>query len=308
MNKLATNTPQKRGKSAAETAKERGVSPKIKRIRDESATEPRRIRYAFAPILRQFRAHTRKNEARLWIPIETNLISRYEFATLSPQCRYVFVAILLYCAGNGIDEIPLDAKFMSSVLSVDFRTIENSFVELLFQNLLQERKEREEKKEPTDRTDAAGAGAVCVVSENLFQDEAEAESRSKSNLVKGDFAGTLHGIPKHSQFSLEECLKYVGICEGKGEKIQSPNALANHLFKSASADALIMATLYPERLAEAEAQSFGEPVKFSGEKCSVCFGVKLADPDGKGFRKCEHCKNERGKATGFEPEEFKIQN
>ncbi len=78
--------------------------------------------------------------------------------------------------------------------------------------------------------------------------------------------------------------------------------MANHLFKTGEADAFILATLYPVRAEEAEAKSFGEPIQFTGEPCRVCFGAKMSDADGKGFRACVHCKNERGKSTGKEPE------
>jgi len=60
--------------------------------------------------------------------------------------------------------------------------------------------------------------------------------------------------------------------------------------------------LYPEKAIEAERETFGEPIIFSDDPCVACFGAKMADADGKGFRACEHCKNERGKSTGLEPE------
>ena len=274
------------------------------RTRDERATnaqrvvhEPQTIRYAYAPILQQFRAHTKKNEARLWIPIETNLVSRYEFAACSLPTRYIFVAILLYCAGNGIDEIPLDAKFMSSVLVADFRTIEKSFVELLSKNLLQERKERIERIEQTDRQDTLEA-AVSVSDLNLF----EIKEQSQNGLLKKELALVQTNGNKQSMYSIEECLKYVEFCQTKGEKIQSPKALANHLSKSGEADSFIMQTLYPKDAEAIALETFGEPFEFINEPCTVCFGAKMADVDGKGFRACVNCINERGQATGKEPE------
>lgn len=271
----------------------------VRHIRDERATNVRQVRYVYAPILQEFRAHTKKNEARLWIPIETNLISRYEFAACSLPTRYIFVAIVLYCAGNGIDAIPLDAKFMSSVLVADSRTIEKSFEELLLKNLLVERKEREEKKEQTDRQDAHERG-VSVDDFNSFQNQDE--NKNENGLSKiVDLIPNLNGNGKHSQFTIEECLKYVEACQAKGDSIQSPKALANHLSKTGDADAFILATLYPEQAAEVERETFGEPIAFTDVPCSVCFGARLADVDGRGHRKCEHCRDERGKSTGFEP-------
>ena len=168
MNKSAANTPRTRTKKAAKREKKREVSPE----ETEFLTNPSRIRYAFVPILREFRQHTKRNEARLWIPIETSLLVRYEFASCSLQTRYVFVAILLYCGANGLEEIPLDARFMSSVLVADFRTVEKSFDELLSKNLLQEREKREKRKEQTDRKETPAAG-VSVDSENLSQNNSE---------------------------------------------------------------------------------------------------------------------------------------
>jgi len=263
------------------------------RIRNESATNPQPIRHAFAPMLREFRAHTKKNDARLWIPIETSLIFRYEFAALSPQTRYAFVAILLYCGANGIDEIPLDAKFMSSALIIDERTLRKSFDELLFNNLLQERKEREKEKKDTDRQERGGA-SVSVESQNLSQNEDQSESEN-GLLKKNSRNGHL------SQFTIEECLRYVEKETIGGAKIQNGKALASHLFKSGEGDSFILAALYPERAIAAEKESFGEPIEFTDESCAVCFGAKLSDVDGKGFRACEHCKNERGKSTGKQP-------
>jgi len=263
------------------------------RIRSESVALSPHIRYAFAPMLHEFRKHTRKNEARLWIPIETSLIFRYEFAALSPQTRYAFVAILLYCGANGIDEIPLDAKFMSNVLVVDERSLRKSFDELLFANLLQERSEREIRKEQTDRQER-----VSVDELNL----SEIKEQSQNGLLKKELALVQSNGNKQSIYSIEECLRYVEVCQTKGEKIQSPKALANHLSKSGEADSFIMQTLYPEDLKAKDLLTFGLPKDFSDEPCTVCFGAKMADVDGKGFRACVNCINERGQSTGKEPE------
>lgn len=258
--------------------------------RDESATSMQPIRYAYAPLLQQFRGHTKKNEARLWMPIETNLISRYEFATLTTHTRYIFVAILLYCAGNGIDEVPLDAKFMSSVLNADFRSIENSFEELLFKNLLVEKKEREERKEQTDRQETAGAG-VSVNEGNSFQTYSENETEEKV-FKKENRNGHL------SEFSLDECKRYVDLEIQDGATINNASALAMKLYQSGEADSFIKARLYPEKF---DLETYGSPRRFTDQPCAVCFGAKMANIEGKGFTHCEHCKNEKGRSTGYEP-------
>jgi hypothetical protein len=276
------------------TKNSRKSAAKLQQNCRKTAAELPQVRYAFAPLLQQFRAHTRKNEARLWLPVETNLISRYEFAALSPQNRYIFVAILLYMAGNGIDEIPLDARFMSSVLIVDERMLRKCFDELLFHNLLQEKKERIEKKS-TDRQETARAG-VSVEDENLFKTESEnQENENRKQVGKNGSSPNGH----LSSFSLDECKRYVEKEIQDGAQIQNVGALAMKLFKTGEADSFIKARLYPEQFA---AEMFGEPIKFTDQPCSVCFGAKMANVEDKGYRKCVHCRNERGQSTGLEPE------
>jgi len=105
-----------------------------------------------------------------------------------------------------------------------------------------------------------------------------------------------------SQFSLDECLKYVRICEAKGEPIKNAKGLANHLFKTGDSDAFILATLYPEKREEAEREIYGEPRKFTDEQCAVCYGSKMEVVEGRGARPCPNCKNERGQSTGKQPQ------
>ena len=292
-NKTATDVRQVRRKSAA----------KMQPIRNGSATDSPQIRYAFVPLLQRFRnEHTNKNketQARTWIPVECSLLIRYEFASLSPQTRYAFVAILLYCGMRGIELIPLDSKFLSSALIIDERTLRKSLDELLENKLLLERKKDREEK--TDRqTDENG---VSVNSENLSQNGSENKEEKEAD--KKDSPVSLNGNSKHSQFSIEECLKYVEAEITKGVKIENPKALARNLFQSGEADSFIRAALYPEQQKEVDLQVYGEPRRFTLDPCAVCFGAKMADADGKGFGACSHCKNEKGKSTGLEPEGVK---
>lgn len=275
------------------------VNTNVRQIRGESVTEPPPVRYKTVPLLGKFRGYLRKEVANLpqtWLPIECSLLICYEFATLPPQTRYVFVAILLYCGARGIDEIPMDIRFLANALAVDDRTLAKSLEELEFCGLLIERKkEREDRKEKTDRQKDENGG-VCVDSPNLFQNE------SANDLSKNDSTAKVSPRKNLSQFSIEECLKYVELCKSDGETVKSPKALANHLCKTGDADAFIMATLYPEKQQAVDLQTFGAPRPFSDKPCSICYGAKMADVDDKGFRACQHCKNEKGKSTGFEPQ------
>jgi len=282
------------------------------RTRSEQATNAQRTgseraanRWLFAPIMQKFRGYLKKdvaNAPQIWMPIECNLLFRYEFAACSLQTRYLFVAILLYCGARGTDEIPVDIRFLANALNADARTIGKSLEELENFGLLTERKkdrgfEREENKD-TDRQKESAGARVSVDDSNSFQNGSE--NQSENGLLKlVDSPSSSNGNSKHSEFSIEECLRYVEACQAKGEQVQSPKALASKLHKTGEADPFIKATLYPEQFA---AESFGEPIKFLDELCSVCFGSKMADTDGKGHRACRHCVNERGKSTGKEPE------
>lgn len=133
--------------------------------------------------------------------------------------------------------------------------------------------------------------------ESEAENEAENGNQNQAKTFgnKSDSAGEVNGSV--SRFSLEDCLKYARQSDG----VKNPNALANNLHQTGKADAFIMAMLYP-REAEAEtAKIYGSPIGFTNDPCSICFGAKLSDTDGKGYRRCVHCKDERGKATGREP-------
>lgn len=279
------------------TQKPRKNVANARRTRDEQATNARRTRYLFAPIMQNFRSYLRKdvaNAPQIWLPIECNLIFRYEFAACSLQTRYIFVAILLYCGQRGIDEIPDDKRFLASALNADARTIEKAVQELENLKLLVERKKEREIRKDTDRQKESAGARVSVDSENLSQTESEnqsEEAHKNGNSPNGHL----------SQFTIEECLRYVETEVSKGATIQSPKALATNLYKTGTADAFILATLYPEKAKEEEAKIYGEPIRFTSEPCTVCFGARLADVSGKGYAKCVHCKDERGQSTGYEP-------
>jgi hypothetical protein len=256
------------------------------------ATSMQHICYLYAPLMQQFRSNLKKNvanSAQTWLPIECNLILRYEFATLTTHTRYIFVAILLYCGARGTDEIPEDTAFLANALAVDARTIPKSLEELKNAKLLLEREKEREEKEQTDRKKESASARVSVSSGNLSQNENENEEKE---VVQKNGEGNT------SSFSLEECRRYVEAEIKDGATIQNANALAMKLFKTGQADGFIKARLYPE---QATLDQYGEPVKFSEYPCKVCFGAKQAEIDGNRFGKCTHCKNEKGQPTGFEP-------
>lgn len=104
-----------------------------------------------------------------------------------------------------------------------------------------------------------------------------------------------------SKFSLEDCVKYVQLCQSKGEPVRSVQGLANHLYRTGSADASIRAALYPEQQKEIELRTYGAPREFSDEPCRVCYGARMEIVEGKGSRRCTHCRDEKTNSTGREP-------
>jgi len=236
--------------------------------------------FLHVPLFQQFRGNLRRefaeNESAAWIPIETSLLVRYEFAACSLQTRYIFVAILLLCGLRGTDRIPANTRFLANSLAADERTVKKAIAELLSANLLSEKERIEEEKEThTEQTEKL---AVSV----------DLKNQTESN-------GHL------SKFSLDECFKYVEVCRSKGEPVKNAKGLANHLFKSGESDVFILATLYPEKREEADRKVYGEPRAFLEEACAVCFGSKMEVVEERGARNCPHCKNERGQSVGKQP-------
>ncbi len=291
---------------ARKPKKQSKVVATLPRLCNNSAATLPQLCYKSVPLLKDLRGYLKKDVAtlpQLWMPIETNLIFRYEFATLPPQTRYIFVAILLFCGNRGVDEIPMDTVFLASALNVDARMLKKSLEELENCGLLLERKkEREEKNRQTDRQKESANARVSVSNLNSFSESRPEQEKTKdeSSLLNGD--SLTKAFKQQSKFSVEECLKYVQLCKTDGDQIQNANALAMKLFKTGQADALIFNKLFPKEAELAAAESYGAPIKFTDEPCAVCFGAKMANVDGKGNRRCVHCKDERGKSTGKNPE------
>lgn len=297
MNESAARSPRTRDEQAANA----------QHTRDEQAANAGQTRYLFAPLMREFRSYLKKdvaNAPQIWLPVECNLIFRYEFAACTLPTRYIFAAILLYCGARGTDEIPADIKFLASALNADARTVEKSLIELENFGLLAERKKEREEKKDTDRAEKRAARGVSVEFENSSRNEIENRSENRNDFSNnGSSPEVENENPKRSRFGLEDCLRYVEKCKSDGDAIQNTKALATKLHRTGEADAFILKTLYPQTQKEIDREIFGEPRAFTAEPCRVCFGAKMADADGKGFRACEHCKNERGKSTGFEPQQ-----
>jgi len=276
--KNETNAPRTRGKSAA--------NPHEKMLT--------------VPLFNKFRAQVRRefaeDSAASWIPVECSLLIRYEFAACSLPTRYIFVAILLLCGLRGSDKVPANTRYLSNALAADERSIKKALAELIRANLLSEREQIERIDIKDTQTQTDETLLLSVNQFNPFKTENQNQNRDeKGNSTNGH----------SSKFSIDECLQYVEQCRRNGDNITNAQGLARSLFQSGTSDSFILAALYPERLAEQQAQQtreiYGEPVPFSDELCAVCFGAKMEIVKDKGARICEHCKDERGKPTGFEP-------
>ena len=124
----------------------------------------------------------------------------------------------------------------------------------------------------------AGGGVRSVSSENFSQNDA----------------------PK-SRFTIEECLRYVEIRKQQGDEIRNPLGLATTLFRTGEHDSFINAVIRPEEQKKIEIKTYGEPVKFTEDPCSVCYGGKMCDAGDGRYRRCLHCRNEKRVSTGKEP-------
>lgn len=294
----------------------------IKQISDKSAAvrvEPVKTRdeklinrMLFVPYLQESLDRMKykfvKGDTQKWIPVPCSLLVRPEFVAQTTQTRYIFMSILLLCGALGSDEISANTKYLANVLAADERTVAKAIEELLFSNLLVEQNRKEENKtekkikenNPTQQNAAAAAvkdappetaAAVCVDLNSFKQKTAKAPEK---NAPAGD--GHL------SKFTLEQCLSYAQLCAFRGGNIKNPHGLAMSLYQTGKSDAYIRAELFPEEQEKADLETYGEPVCFSDQPCSKCFGAKMCDADGKGFQKCDNCRDERGKSTGLEPE------
>lgn len=263
--------------------------------------------YIYAPKMQKFFAGKRENEALIWIPVECSLLFSYELQQLSTATKYIYVALLLLSGIRGNHEIPFRINYLAQTLGVDKRTVRRGIEELLAAEMLcqKERKTEKTEKKVTAQTDKPAGHAAPENAENPKNTAARCVDFNSFKKHAAEVSDQSHpaanDIGQLSAFTLAECLSYVQLCVAKGEDIRNPKGLATSLFQTGKSDAFIRAAMFPEDQKQADLKTYGEPVRFTTEPCRVCFGAKMADVGGKGFRRCEHCKNERGIATGFEP-------
>jgi len=268
-----------------------------------------------------------KDRNPIWIKLYCSILEDYNFAQLPDETKFHAVGLMLLASRSNNkfpdDEIWLRAKINAEKEINLERLLEIQFLEVVGSEKGAKTDENFDRKRTTNagkskktKDDAASAtfqeAKSCASAEHNRTEENKThteqtrgdDSRSleEENAVRVNFENQAKTNGHQSQFSLDECLKYVRICEAKGEPIKNAKDLANHLYKTGDSDAFILATLYPEKRDEAEREIYGEPRKFTDEPCAVCFGSKMEVVEGKGARNCPNCKNEKGHSTGKQPE------
>ena len=277
-----------------------------------------------------------KDRNPIWIKLHCSILDDYEFSALPDQTKFHALGLMILAARLN-NKFPDDERWLRLKIGANSEINLKVLLEIRFLEVFREAKtaakntnntrksnkikgkfvkqseklgepeqnRTEEKK--TDHTTTQqseraenGADAKNRVVVGDFSKSSETENQNE-NERRGDFNksdSAVAGGGHLSRFTLEDCLKYALASDG----VKNPNALANSLYQTGNADAFIMAMLYPRDALAAERETFGMPTDFTNEPCAVCFGAKMADTDGKGYRKCVRCKDERGKSTGFEPQ------
>lgn len=268
-----------------------------------------------------------KDRNPIWIKLYCSILEDYDFARLPDETKFHAVGLMLL-ASRSNNKFPEDEVWLRAKINAEKeinleRLLEIRFLEVVSDKKGEERNENFNGKRTTNarkskKTKDEFASATfqneksCDSAEHSRTEENKTHTEQTRAALSPDDVKDEKAVRVNlensaktnghlSQFSLDECLKYVRICESKGEPIKNPKGLANHLYKTGDADAFILATLYPDKCEEAEREIYGEPRKFSDEPCAVCFGSKMEVVSGKGARNCPNCKNERGHSTGKQP-------
>jgi hypothetical protein len=254
-----------------------------------------------------------KDRNPIWIKLYCSILDDYEFAQIPDETKFHAVGLMLL-ASRLNNKFPEDEPWLRQKINANSQINIKLLLEIGFLDVIKGSRSNEKKSFNGCKSLKRNGKSVT---QNKRQRSVE-QNTTEENITEHNT--TEHGeafgvecvdlenqnskseIRNHkSEFSIDECFRYVEICRAKGEEVKNAKGLANHIFKTGEADSFIQAALYPERFAEVEKIRYGEPRQFSDEPCKVCFGAKMANPDGKGFRKCEHCRDEKGKATGLEP-------
>lgn len=269
-----------------------------------------------------------KDRNPIWIKLYCSILEDYNFAWLPDETKFHAVGLMLL-ASRSNNKFPEDEEWLRAKINAEKEINLKVLLEIEFLEIILDKKgaktdENFDGKRTTNagkpkKTKDESASAtfkdekICASAEHNRTEEKRTHTEQThaalspddvkdEKAVRVNLENSSQTNGHKSQFSLDECLKYVRICEAKGEPIKNAKGLANHLYKTGDSDAFILATLYPEKREETEREIYGEPRKFTDESCAVCFGSKMEIVEGKGARNCPNCKNERGHSTGKQPE------
>ena len=264
-----------------------------------------------------------------WIKLYCSILDDYDFAQLPDETKFHAVGLMLL-ASRLNNKFPADEVWLRAKINAEKEINLEMLLEIRFLEAIpSEKGEKTDESSSTKRTanackskktkdDLASTTFKNEKSSASAEQSREEEKRTHTQQRRGDSETPPTEEEKTavcvnsenpsqnnghlSVFSLEECFKYVEICKSNGENITNPKGLATSLFENGKADAFILATLYPEENEKREIEIYGEPRQFSEEPCAVCFGSKMEVVKDKGARPCPNCKNEKGHATGKQPE------
>lgn len=275
-----------------------------------------------------------KDRNPIWIKLYCSILDDYEFAQIPDETKFHAVGLMLL-ASRLNNKFPEDEPWLRQKINANSEINLKLLLEIGFLDVIKGSRSNEKKSfngckslkrngksvtqnknlrsveqntteenitEHNTTEHGEASGVECVpVDFGLGISDFGLENGKSTNQISKTEDQKSKVKDQRSIFSIDECFRYVEICQTKGEDVKNAKGLANHIYKTGEADSFIQAALYPEKLAEVEKIRYGEPRQFSDEPCKVCFGAKMADVGGKGFRKCEHCRDEKGKAIGLEP-------
>ncbi len=269
-----------------------------------------------------------KDRNPIWIKLYCSILEDYDFARLPDETKFHAVGLMLL-ASRSNNKFPEDERWLRSKINAEKELNLDLLLEIRFLEVIKDEKgvkndENFDGKRTTNackskktKDDLASATfqneKSCASAEQNREEENRTHTQQTRDALSPvgvkdetavcvDLENSSKSNGHKSDFSLDECFKYVEICKAKGENITNPKGLATSLHKTGDSDAFILATLYPEKREETEREIYGEPRKFSDEPCAVCFGSKMEVVEGRGARHCPNCKNERGQSTGKQPE------
>lgn len=116
-----------------------------------------------------------------------------------------------------------------------------------------------------------------------LKNQPDVEPATAEKSAEKSVAAAANSNGHKSEFSQEECLKYVELCRAKGDPIKNPHGLAMSAYKTGAYDVFIRATLYPEETVTPQMNPDLE--KSRSDALALLLDVEASDEDVAGFEK-----------------------